>query len=150
MKKMTLVETAELLNQTRQGLVDYEEKRMEILEALKKGTDTLVAITNDIRELKALEAKLEVDMSKDRIMTDEQLMGLHDDIRDGISMIVAVDHYEEIIEQRDEVRGLATMLQGALDSLFDSFGEGLTKAKKLHIEFLEKHNPEQAIERAEQ
>ena len=57
---MCLIETATLLNQTRQDLVDYEEKRMEILEALKKGTDALVAITNDIRELKELEAKLEV------------------------------------------------------------------------------------------
>lgn len=31
-----------------------------------------------------------------RIMTDEQLLGLHDDIRDGISMIVAKDHYYEL------------------------------------------------------
>ncbi len=34
--------------------------------------------------------------ASDRIMTDEQLIDLHDDIRDGVSMIVRTDHYEEM------------------------------------------------------
>ena len=42
-------------------------------------------------------------MSK-QIMTDVQLAELHDDIRDGVSMIVAVDHYYHLTQQRDDLR----------------------------------------------
>jgi len=41
-------------------------------------------------------------MSK-QIMTDVQLAELHDDIRDGVSMIVAVDHYYHLAQQRDDL-----------------------------------------------
>ena len=32
----------------------------------------------------------------ERILTDKQLLELHDDIRDGVSMIVTVDHYDQL------------------------------------------------------
>ena len=41
----------------------------------------------------------------EQIMTPEQLQGLHDDIRDGYSMIVACDHYRNLeadIKRLDE------------------------------------------------
>ena len=39
-----------------------------------------------------------------RIMTDEQLLELHDDIRDGVSMIVAVDHYYQLQAENEKLK----------------------------------------------
>jgi hypothetical protein len=36
------------------------------------------------------------EMKMERIMTDKQLMELHDDIRDGVSMIVSCKHYHDM------------------------------------------------------
>ena len=41
---------------------------------------------------------------EERIMTDEQLMGLHDDIRDGISMIVEKKHYYDMEAENERLK----------------------------------------------
>ena len=47
-----------------------------------------------------------INREEDRIMTDEQLLDLHNDIRDGVSMIVAKDHYyemEAIVKELEDI-----------------------------------------------
>ena len=43
-------------------------------------------------------------MADEMIMTAKQLKELHDDIRDGVSMIVAVRHYYELEAEKEELR----------------------------------------------
>ena len=76
-------------------------------------------------------------MSKERIMTDDQLQALHDDIRDGVSMIVEKKHYyglqAEINTLKTE-RNILAMLSADEPQFFNP--KGLFEAKALRDRIL--------------
>jgi len=62
----------------------------------------------------------------ERIMTDEELMELHDDIRDGVSMIVGKEHYYEMEaknERQEKIIKAFLAYNNLMKSLFAASGE---------------------------
>ena len=70
----------------------------------------------------------------ERIMTDEQLLELHDDIRDGFSMIVAVDHYNKLEAERDEYHDQYHLAEAKLLSHRSLIRQGQVAYEKLKKE----------------
>ena len=70
----------------------------------------------------------------DITMTDKQLQELHDDIRDGISMIVETKHYHDLETENKQLKELNIVFKDARGLYFRHFQSAQAENKELKAE----------------